>query len=84
VASVGEAAVSAVGRGIGFHTAAQSRGRFEPNTDGAALIDKGTLGGMRLTTSSGVNIVAIQTPPRDARAVWISGLKPSLTVDVQL
>jgi hypothetical protein len=37
-------------------------GRFQSNADRAALIDKGTLGGNALTTSSGVNIGAIEPP----------------------
>src|SRR5215831_20217751 len=38
-------------------------GRFEADAYGAALVDKGALAAMRLTTSSGVNIEGILLPP---------------------
>jgi hypothetical protein len=38
-------------------------GRFHPNADCAALIDKGTLGGNAPDDILGVNIGAIQSPP---------------------
>jgi hypothetical protein len=34
-------------------------GRLQPNADSTALVDEGALWGVRLTTSSGVNIDAI-------------------------
>ena len=43
--SAGEAAVSAAAPGIGFLLRHNRGGRFERNTYGAALVDKGTLGG---------------------------------------
>jgi hypothetical protein len=39
------------------------RGRFKPNTHGTTLISKVHSAAMHLTTSSGVNIGAIQYPP---------------------
>ena len=42
---MGEAVAYALAPGIGFRTAHDRGGRFQPNTDGAALIDKDTLGG---------------------------------------
>jgi hypothetical protein len=38
-------------------------GRFEPNADRAALIDKGTLGGNAPDDIFGVNIGVIPPPP---------------------
>jgi len=60
-------------------------GRFEPNADGAALIDKDTLGG-----NAPDDILGGQyrrhpaTTFRMTVRPAISGLKRSLTVDVQL
>jgi len=38
-------------------------GRFQPNADSAALIDKGTFGGNAPDDILGVNIGAIEPPP---------------------
>ena len=60
-------------------------GRFQPNADGAALIDKGTLGG-----NAPDDILGGQyrrhpvTTLRRPRGLRFFGLKRSLTVEVQL
>ena len=52
------------------------RGRFEPNADGAALIDKGTLGENSPDDILGRHIGAIQPPPLEG-----SGPDSGLNVD---
>jgi hypothetical protein len=59
-------------------------GRFQPNTYGAALIDKDTLGGDAPDDILGVNMGAIPPHLSTPAGPAISGLKRSLTVDVQL
>jgi hypothetical protein len=61
------------------------RGRLQPNTYGAALIDKGTLGGDAPDDILGGQYR--RHPPttfRCPRGLRFSGLKRSLTVEVQL